>query len=253
MIRSFWSVAAVSAACLISTSASAQQCVKDMDCPGDAICEGGQCVGEDGQPVSAAPSSTTPSDVAPAPGAPAETGPRVKVQFILRGGDPVLVKDTVSGQSCMAPCTLMLPPGAREIRVGSQPAIGGQVGIPHTITVPTNGGRFSVREQTTGLIVGGAVLTGVGIGLLIPGLVFLLVGGSSEDDTTTSSSTDESDDTLGELGLIFTIAGTAMTLPGIVLLAASDGGSPQMAKGPQLTPVAAVTKDGGMLGLRLSF
>ena len=45
-------------------------------------------------------------------------GPPVPVEFHSRSGQPHVV-DVATGQACTAPCTMQLPGGMRQIRVGT--------------------------------------------------------------------------------------------------------------------------------------
>src|SRR5262249_60476784 len=94
----------------------------------------GRCVTENVQPAATAATGPVPAPSAAvaAPSAPA--GP-VSVEFKARKR-PVIVKDVSSNTSCTTPCMLNLLAGDHSVQIGTSE--------PVVLSVPANGGKFSV-------------------------------------------------------------------------------------------------------------
>lgn len=205
--------ASVAVASLIAISgvtvpAAALECARDNDCPGDLICDGGQCMRQDGTAPSPAELSGAPPAAAPGPpaAAPAPGAPKVMVKTPAATPQVVTTKlsfysedpnglDRVthvqSGQACNTPCALEVPPGFQNFEVKGT---GGELEMPIMVElgqpksfeiVHFNPGRFWVGM---GMFVGGLAATVPGIVLAItgaedgeaaPGVVLAVVGGAT--------------------------------------------------------------------------
>jgi len=252
-----------SAAAILSSAglASAQTCAKDLDCPGDLVCEVGQCVGQSGVGVmpGAVPGGTPGAAPGSAPGdargvapvataLPAPAGTPVKVEFLARTLSP-LVTDVTSGQACTAPCSLQLPSGSRQVRIGAPER------LSQELVIPATGGRFSVGEPDPGLEaaslvtgVPGVVGAGVGLALLIVGATS--VPDEADSDSDTYQDDKESSDDLVMAGGILLIPAGALLITGLVLGGVNDTGLAQVAADTTLVPRidGGPTVGGGFVG-----
>lgn len=215
--------------------AFAVDCSKDLDCPGDAVCEAGRCVDEQGAPISGAAAAPAAAAAAPpdasraaapaAPAAPATPAVLVPVELTARRG-PAEVTDVGTGTHCVAPCTLNIPAGQRLLKVGGR--------AEEPVLVSDQGGQFSVAENAS-------PARGIGAVLVVGGVVGTIVGGAivlkeSSSDTqdpyadSSSSSSDKSGVAAPLLG-----GGILLMVVGAIVIAASDGGGVQGVK-PSAAP-----------------
>ena len=195
-----------------TTAAHAQSCQKDNDCPGDLICNGGQCQTLSGAtPPAAATAAAGLGTMAAAPAA-----RPVTVQF---EGEPAVLLDQVTGQTCQAPCSMQLVPGNHAITMDGMQ--------DENILVPNQGGSMHVTKRDSGLLFGGVMLTTFGSLGTVFGLVFTALGDKTEEDDPSTHYTDESElgTDFGAIGYPLLLGGGAMLAGGIVMLTSADSAS----------------------------
>ena len=230
-----------------AVTALAQPCQKDNECPGDLVCNAGQCQTLSG--VTPTPAVVSPPRaVALSTSPPSPAAGLVTVRF---EGDSVVLSENNSGQSCRVPCSMQLVPGTHSLVATESGAFG------VSIVVGQQGGVFDVSSGDPGMIFGGLLATSVGaIGGAI-GLIFVLVADSDSDSSSSYSSDDQGPD-MDALGKPLLISGGALLALGIGLLAGAETPSVEQSVTPPRAPGIpmvglAPTKGGVLMGASLEF
>ncbi|MBW2458223.1 MAG: hypothetical protein JRI68_27205 [Deltaproteobacteria bacterium] len=242
-------------------SALAQPCQTDVQCPGDLVCEAGQCKADSTAPpptttATAPPPTATatpppptatatappPATTPPPPVVPQPAANTVPVQFTPRQGNPQII-DLVTAAQCTAPCTLNLEPGTRKIRVGEADA------EPVDLNIPPGGTTFSVGAPSPTLQTTKNVLVGIGIGgvalggfIAIMGIVVMDAGETDEENATTKEEERDARDIQDSAVMVMAaggvIGGVALlsAITGIIVGGADDDGTIQQALDHPLVP-----------------
>lgn len=172
----------------------------------------------------APPSLPPPSEMAAAPnrGAlPARAAPMPVAEEEISVGTTVnfLAKDretryrvVVNGQRCVTPCRLDLEPGTTQVSVLWPRQFRRDIVLPHIAAA------VRLSHWKTGNVVGGSILTPLGLIATIVGSVFLVPQCTTTVDFWGTATCHRTDAGLG-LGIPITLAGIGMMTGGIVLLA----------------------------------
>jgi len=229
-------------ATVVPASAAALDCSRDADCPGDLICDGGQCMRQDG-------SAPTPQELGGAAGAVGE--PQAAPAAMVAAPAPVTVtleRATVtfysedpngldrvthveSGKACNTPCALEVPPGVQNFEVVGT---GGEVSFPIQLQAAQKASYEVNHFAPARFWVGMGMFVG-GLAAFVPGLVLIL----AEDEVG------------GGAGLM--IGGGVTFIVGEVLFLTAIGHMSQDARPPLTVGVAPLPEGGGVGALRLSF
>lgn len=224
----------------------AQVCGSDLDCPGDALCEDGQCVGANGHP-------NPPRRVPEGSGGSPTSSPgssSSSVEFTSPNGAPTRVTDTGTGQTCMTPCKLNLPSGTRRLRINDG-------GSDIVVDVREGSDRFAISGPSPGVIVG-AIFLGAGAPLALIGMIVR----SSPCSTQPYDENYETDrESCSEYSGMAAVGFIAISI-GLLTLALSDFGGVRRdavaSSGIHIAPLATITPSleggvAGWAGLRLAF
>jgi hypothetical protein len=263
----------LAASALVVANVAQADCSKDTDCKGDRVCINGACVdpsapGQPPPPEPLPPGAVPPVEVQPLP--PPQAGPPPApvappppagpepgtVPVTFRGGDGYVVRSTTrSGQvvQCTSPCTLNLSPGPAQVEVVGQ--------FTDNIEVPNRPATADISFKRKGLMIGGIVLTGVGLGVVLYGVLLKQAyddcmaqegtdvshSGNTTTYTTTDCQAENTSKGVMVFGALLGAVGLGLMIPGIVSKTAVTMSDYQTARSPlkNFTMGYAPRREGG--------